>query len=248
MNACVERHATTARLPRASSSPMAFSKCVFPSPLFPTNTSGLYFFPGRSRAARAALAATWFDGPTAKATSGNAADGPGGGPAPSRTLAAACSASLTRSGSRNTLCPAACGSNSATSASSALSRSTSAANSAIALSTPPGASRCSSASSRCVRYPSPSHRSTASTLRGSGRTPIARLGGPFGHQAEDLLRRLRVDLRVVHRLKRHQPVQRAHQLAHVADLRLRHRLQHARLEPRAALVGLASQNRHPRLA
>src|SRR5881296_953852 len=292
MNACVERQATTARFPRASSSPIAFSRCVLPRPLFPTSTSGLYFFPGRSRAARAALASTWFDGPTAKAASGNAADGPGGGPAPSRTLAAACSASLTRSGSRNTLCPAACGSNSATSASSTLSRSTSPANAAIALSTPPGASRCSSASSRCVRYPSPSHRSTASptrarhastafptvtvtsarnspnssppppfaaagdelsefvaasTLRGSGRTPIARLGGTFGHQAEDLLRRLRVDLRVVHRLERHQPVQRAHQLAHVGDLRLRHRLEHARLESRAALLGLAPQNRHPRL-
>src|SRR5439155_1741498 len=154
MNACVERHATTARFPRASSSPIAFSKCVFPSPLFPTNTIGLYFFPGRSRAARAALTATWFDGPTAKAASGNAADGPGGGAAPARTFAAASSASLNRSGSRNTLWPAACGSSSATSASSALRRSTSSANAAIASSTAAGASRWSSASSRCVRYPS----------------------------------------------------------------------------------------------
>src|SRR2546425_9276515 len=102
MNACVERQATTARFPRASSSPIAFSRCVLPRPLFPTSTSGLYFFPGRSRAARAALTATWFDAPTAKAASGNAADGPGGGAPPSRTLAAASSASLSRSGSRNT--------------------------------------------------------------------------------------------------------------------------------------------------
>src|SRR6266496_4463759 len=165
MNACVERHATTARFPRASSSPIAFSKCVFPSPLFPTSTSGLYFFPGRSSAARAAPTATWFDGPTANAASGNAADGPGGGAAPARTLAAASSASLSRSGSRNTLWPAACGSRSATSASSALSRSTSSANAVIAASTAAGASRWSSASSRWVRYPSPSHRSTASPTR-----------------------------------------------------------------------------------
>src|SRR6266550_3548840 len=165
MNACVERQATTARFPRASSSPIAFSKCVLPRPLFPTSTSGLYFFPGRSRAARAALTATWFDGPTAKAASGNAADGPGGGAPPSRTLAAASSASLSRSGSRNTLCPAACGSSSATSASSALRRSTSSANAVIAWSTAPGASRCSKASRRWVRYPSPSHLNTASPTR-----------------------------------------------------------------------------------
>src|SRR3989442_331400 len=63
MNACVERQATTARFPRASSSPIAFSRCVLPRPLFPTSTSGLYFFPGRSRAARAALTATWFGAP-----------------------------------------------------------------------------------------------------------------------------------------------------------------------------------------
>src|SRR5712691_11678360 len=288
---------------------MAFSKCVFPSPLLPTSTSGLYFFPGRSMAARAALTATWFDEPTAKAASGNAADGPGGGAAPSRTLAAACSASPSRSGSRNTLWPAAAGSRSDTSASSALSRSTSSANAAIASSTAPGASRWSSASSRCVRYPSPSHRSTASPTRArhastafptvtvtsarnspnssppppptppppppppppagaghtakdpptpappppapapfrGGPTPIARRGRPLAREPENLLRRLRVDLRVVHRLERHQPVQGAHQLAHVADLRLRHRLQHPRLEPRAALVGLAPQDRDPRL-
>src|SRR5437867_1224284 len=165
MNACVERQATTARFPRASSSPIAFSRCVLPRPLFPTSTSGLYFFPGRSRAARAALTATWFDAPTAKAASGNAADGPGGGAPPSRTLAAASSASLSRSGSRNTLCPAACGSSSATSASSALRRSTSSANAVIAWSTAPGASRCSNASRRWVRYPSPSHLNTASPTR-----------------------------------------------------------------------------------
>src|SRR5437870_5193640 len=165
MNACVERQATTARFPRASSSPIAFSRCVLPRPLFPTSTSGLYFFPGRSRAARAALTATWFEAPTAKAASGNAADGPGGGAPPSRTLAAASSASLSRSGSRNTLCPAACGSSSATSASSALRRSTSSPNAVIAWSTAPGASRCSNASRRWVRYPSPSHLNTASPTR-----------------------------------------------------------------------------------
>src|SRR5205823_1709708 len=204
MNACVERHTTTARFPRASSSPIAFSKCVCPSPLFPTNTSGLYFFPGRSRAARAALTATWFDGPTANAASGNAADGPGGGAAPARTFAAASSASLNRSGSRNTLWPAACGSRSAT--------------------------------------PAPS------ALRG-GSAPIARRGGPrsFARQTENPLHRLRVDGRVVHRLERHEAVQRAHQLAHVADLRLRDRLQHARLEPRATLLRFAPQDRDPRL-
>ena len=165
MNAWVERHATTARRPRANSSPTALSRCVLPSPLFPTRTSGLYFFPGRSSTARAALTATWFDGPTAYAASGNAADGPGGGAAPSRTFVAACSASCSRSGSRNTLSPAAWGSSSPTSASSALRRSTSSANPAMASSTAVGASCCRSASSRCVRYPSPSHRSTASPTR-----------------------------------------------------------------------------------
>src|SRR2546428_462869 len=187
MNAWVERQATTARFPRASSSPIAFSKCVLPRPLFPTSTSGLYFFPGRSRVARAALTATWFDGPTAKAASGNAADGPGGGAPPSRTLAAASSASLSRSGSRNTLCPAACGSSSATSASRALSRSTSSANAVMAWSTAPGASRCSKASRRWVRYPSPSHLNTASPTRArharEARSDPRARGGGAGRRA-----------------------------------------------------------------
>src|SRR2546422_550159 len=65
MNAWVERHATTAPRARASSSPIAFNRWVFPSPLLPTRTSGLYFFPGRSITSRTALTATSFDGPTA---------------------------------------------------------------------------------------------------------------------------------------------------------------------------------------
>src|SRR6266581_477057 len=53
MNAWVERQATTAPRFRASSSPMALSRCVLPRPLFPTNTSGLYFLPGCSSTALA---------------------------------------------------------------------------------------------------------------------------------------------------------------------------------------------------
>jgi len=87
----------------------------------------------------------------------------------------------------------------------------------------------------------------ASTLCGSGRTRIARLGGLSPNQAEDLLRvsaLIFVSFTAWNATSRFSaPIQ----LAHVADLRLRHRLQHARLEPRAALVSLASQNRHPRL-
>src|SRR5439155_1462825 len=83
------------------------SRWVFPRPLLPTSTSGLYFLPGCLSTARAAPTATSLDGPTAYAASGNAADVPGGGAAPSRTLVATSSASPSRSGSRNTLCPAA---------------------------------------------------------------------------------------------------------------------------------------------
>src|SRR5207245_650405 len=105
MNAWVERHATTARLACASSRPSAFRRWVLPSPLFPTSTSGLYFLPGRSSTARTALTATSLDGPTAYPLSGKAPDGPGGGATPPRTLVAASSASVRRSGSRNTLSP-----------------------------------------------------------------------------------------------------------------------------------------------
>src|SRR2546430_829663 len=73
-NACVERHATTARFPRASSRPIALSRWVFPRPLLPTSTSGLYFLPGCFSTARAAPTATSLDGPTAYAASGKAPD------------------------------------------------------------------------------------------------------------------------------------------------------------------------------
>src|SRR5256885_1864009 len=133
MNAWVERHATTAPLARASSKPIALSRWVFPSPLFPTRTSGLYFFPGRAITARAALTAP--------------------APPPRRG----------------------------------------------ALAEPPG----------------PVREELPELVRG-GRGP-ARDRGSRRHrglrfQAEQLFRRLRVDLRLVDRLVGDQPVQRAHQL------------------------------------
>src|SRR5438094_822077 len=64
MNAWVERHATTARLACASSTPSASSRWALPSPLFPTSTRGLDFLPGRSSTARTALTATSLDRPT----------------------------------------------------------------------------------------------------------------------------------------------------------------------------------------
>jgi len=55
MNACVDRHATTARFPRAQLEPDGVQQVRLPGPLFPTSTSGLYFFPrpleGRARGA-----------------------------------------------------------------------------------------------------------------------------------------------------------------------------------------------------
>src|SRR2546427_8626571 len=60
-NCWVERHATTAFFFFANSSPMALSRCVFPSPLRPTMTSGLYFLPGLEITSRAALRATSFE-------------------------------------------------------------------------------------------------------------------------------------------------------------------------------------------
>src|SRR6058998_2791850 len=76
-------------------------------------------------------------------------------------------------------------------------------------------------------------------------TPAAYTGpcrGGYG-RTEQLLRRRGVDGLVIHRLERHQPVERAHQLAHVGELESRHGVEHARLEPRPPLLGLAAQDR-----
>ena len=59
-----------------------------------------------------------------------------------------------------------------------------------------------------------------------------------------LLRRQRL---LAHRLERDQPVERAEQLADVVDVERRHGLEHARVEPGAALLRLAAQDRHPGL-
>src|SRR5690349_7520580 len=165
MNACVDRHATTARGRPANARPMALSRWVLPDPLAPTSTSGLNFFPGLAIASRMAASSFSFDGPAANVASGNAADGPGGGAAPSRTRTATFSASSSRSGSRNTLSPAAWGSSIWTSAARTLSRSTSLTKPEMTWSTAPGVSCASRASRRLVRKPSPSQRRMASLTR-----------------------------------------------------------------------------------
>src|ERR1700694_4245079 len=86
--------------------PIAFRRWVFPRPLRPTSTSGLYFLPGAAITARAALTATSFDGPDAYPSSGKAADGAGGGAAPPRAVGAAASVS-SRGGGRQRRGPAA---------------------------------------------------------------------------------------------------------------------------------------------
>src|SRR5207253_297973 len=207
-DACVERHATTARLPRASSRPIALSKCVFPRPLLPTSTSGLYFLPGCFSTARAALTATSLDGPTAYAASGNAADGAGGGAAPSRTLAATSTAPRPPRFDRF----------------------------------PHGDGHVGEEVAELVARPGPGGRAFP-------RGPLAAAAGRargLRPDAEQLFRRLRVDGPVVDRLECHEPVERAHQLAHVAGLRARDRLEHTRLELGPALVGLPAQDRDPR--
>src|SRR5439155_2199635 len=85
---------------------------------------------------------------------------------------------------------------------------------------------------------------TTSTIPTTPHTPAAYTGtcrGGYG-RTEQLLRRRGVDGLVIHRLERHQPVERAHQLAHVGELESRHGVEHARLEPRPPLLGLAAQD------
>src|SRR4029077_20601945 len=173
---------------------------------------------------------------------------------------------------------------------SSLSRSTSLVNAAIALSTDAGVSSSRRASSRWVRYPSPSHWSTASPTRarqastafptvtvksarkspnssppppGAGFAPPSPGAPAAGRrlraaasrrarrgaapEAEDLFRRLRVEGGVVHGLERDEPVEGAHQLAHVPGFGLGHGLEDSRRETRAPLFRLAAQDGDARL-
>src|SRR5439155_1661237 len=169
MKCCVDRQATIAPGRCARASPRALSRCVLPRPLRPTSSSGLYFFPGCASTASTALIATWFDSPAANCAIGNAGEGAGGGPAPSRTRVAAAT-----------------------------------------------------------------RRRPGAGWRG-GRREAEHLLGGFG-----------VDRRLVDRLIGNQPVQRAHQLAHVDEFGRRDGFQDTRLEGRPPLLRLAAQNRDPR--